>query len=106
MAGKQYIVKEGDIITIDKDLDTPVGEKVEFNEILAIGPARQDLAGGEDKLKFGNPLVENVKVIGEVLQRKKGDKVIVYKFKKRKRYHRKKGHRQEITEIKIIKIEQ
>ena len=96
-AGKQYIVKEGDTITIDKDLDTPVGEKVEFKEILAVG---------EDKLKFGSPLVENAKVTGEVIKREKGEKVIVYKFKKRKRYHRKKGHRQEITEIKIIKIEQ
>lgn len=97
MAGKQYIVKEGDIITIDKDLDTSIGEKVEFKEILAIG---------KDKLKFGNPLVENAKVTGEVLERKKGDKIIVFKFKKRKRYHRKKGHRQLLTEIKIIKIEQ
>ncbi len=97
MAGKQYIVKEGDTITIDKDLDTPVGEKVEFKEILAVG---------EDKLKFGSPLIENAKVTGEVIKREKGEKVIIYKFKKRKRYHRKKGHRQEITEIKITKIEQ
>ena len=78
IAGKQYIVKEGDIITIDKDLDVAVGGKVEFKEVLAIG---------EDKFKFGEPLVKDAKVTGEILQRKKDDKVVVFKFKKRKRYH-------------------
>ena len=97
VAGKQYIVKEEDIITIDEDLDTPVGGKVEFKEILAIG---------EDKLKFGSPLVENAKVTGEVLEKKKADKIIIFKFKKRKRYHRKQGHRQQLTAVKIIKIEE
>ena len=96
IAGKQYIVKEGDVITIDKDLETAVGGKIEIKEVLAIG---------EDKFKFGNPLLKDAKVTGEILQKKKDDKVVVFKFKKRKRYHRTRGHRQEITEIKILTIE-
>lgn len=97
IAGKQYIVKEGDVIVIEKDIDTAVGGKVEFKDVLAIG---------KDKLKFGNPLVKDARIIGEVLQRKKDEKVVVFKFKKRKRYHRTRGHRQEITEVKIVKIQQ
>ena len=97
IAGKQYVVKEGDIITIDKDVDISIGGKVEVKDVLAIG---------ENELKFGNPLVKDAKVTGEVLKREKGEKIVVFKFKKRKRYHRRKGHRQETTEIKIVKIEQ
>jgi large subunit ribosomal protein L21 len=78
-------------------LDAAVGEKVEINEVLAVGL---------DNMKFGNPLVKGAKVIGEVLKKCKDDKVVVFKFKKRKRYHRTRGHRQDITEIKILKIEQ
>jgi large subunit ribosomal protein L21 len=97
IAGKQYIVKEGDAITLEKHLDADIGGKVEITEILAVG---------KDDLKFGNPFVKGAKVIGEVLKKDKDDKVIVFKFKKRKRYHRTRGHRQDITEIKILKIEQ
>lgn len=106
IAGKQYFVKEGDVITIEKNLDTSVGGKIEFKEVLAVGPARQDSAGGKEKLKFGSPLVKNAKVTGEIVQKEKNEKVVVFKFKKRKRYHRRRGHRQEITKIKITKIEQ
>lgn len=97
IAGKQYIVKEADTITIEKDLDAAVGEKVEINEVLAVGLGN---------LKFGNPFVKGAKVTGEVLKKCKDEKVVVFKFKKRKRYHRTRGHRQDITEIKIVKIEQ
>ncbi|MDD5455199.1 MAG: 50S ribosomal protein L21 [Candidatus Ratteibacteria bacterium] len=97
VAGKQYIVKEGDTITVEKNLETAVGKKVEINEVLAVG---------SDNLKFGSPFVKGAKVIGEVLKKGKDEKVTVFKFKKRKRYHRTRGHRQEITEVKITKIEQ
>lgn len=94
-AGKQYLVKEGDTIELNKSLDAPVGEKVEFKEVLAIG---------DDELKFGSPLVDKAKVTGKITKKDKEDKVTVYKFKRRKRYHKKTGHRQPLTEVKIIKI--
>ncbi|HIE43580.1 MAG TPA: 50S ribosomal protein L21 [Candidatus Omnitrophica bacterium] len=96
-AGKQYLVKEGDTISIDKSFSPQAGETIEFKEILAIGE--------EGELQFGNPLVKGAKITGEIVKKGKAEKVIVYKFKRRKRYHRKKGHRQPLTEIKITKIE-
>jgi large subunit ribosomal protein L21 len=95
-AGKQYLVKEGDIITVDMDLGTEIDKKIEFKEILAVG---------DNEMQFGNPFVDKAKVTGQIIERKKGDKVLVFKFKRRKRYHRKKGHRQPLNEVKIIKIE-
>ena len=95
-AGKQYLVKEGDTITIDKWLDSSDEKKIEFGEVLAIG---------EEELQFGSPFVKGAKVIGEIVEKKRGEKVVIFKFKKRKRYHRKKGHRQPITKVKITKIE-
>ncbi len=97
IAGKQYIVKEGDTITVEKSLDAGVGGKVEITEVLAVG---------QSDMKFGNPFVKGAKVTCEVLSKGKDDKVTVFKFKKRKRYHRTRGHRQDISEIKILKIEQ
>jgi len=95
IAGKQYIVKEGDVITVEKHLDSGVGGKVEITEVLAVGL---------DDMKFGEPFVKGAKVTCEVLDKGKGDKVTVFKFKKRKRYHRTRGHRQDITKIKVLKI--
>ena len=97
IAGKQYVVKEGDSITVDKSVDADVGGKMEITDVLAVGL---------DNMKFGNPFVKGAKVTCEVLDKGKDDKVVVFKFKKRKRYHRTRGHRQDITEIKILKIEQ
>ncbi len=97
IAGKQYIVKEADTITVEKDLEADVGGSIEITKVLAVGL---------DNMKFGNPFVKGAKVTGEVLKKYKGNKVVVFKFKKRKRYHRTRGHRQDISEIKILKIEQ
>ncbi len=89
--GKQYIVKEGDVIRVEK---LPVEEKseVSFDKVLMVGD------------KVGNPYVENAKVEAKVVKTAKAKKVIVYKFKRRKGYKRKKGHRQWFSEIKITKI--
>jgi large subunit ribosomal protein L21 len=97
VAGKQYIVKEGDVIKVDKQVSADVGKKLEIGEVLAVGL---------DEMKFGNPLVKGAKVTCEVLSKGKDDKVTAFKFKKRKRYHRTKGHRQPISEMKVVKIEQ
>lgn len=93
--GKQYKVKKGDIITVEK-IEGGEGTKVEFNKVLLLNTG--------DQLKIGTPLVEGVKVEGEILKQGKGEKLIVFKFKRRKRYRRKKGHRQLYTQVKINEI--
>jgi large subunit ribosomal protein L21 len=93
--GKQYLVKEGDILSIEK-LAGQVGEKIIFDQILLIG--------NNQKIKIGQPLVKDAKVEAEILEQGKGPKVKVIKFKRKVRYHRKKGHRQPFTKVKIVKI--
>lgn len=95
--GKQYLVKEGDILTIEK-LPEKVGEKIIFDQVLLVS----DEKGKE--IKIGQPLVKEAKVEAEILEQTKGPKVKVIKFKRKIRYHRKKGHRQSLTKVKIIKI--
>lgn len=92
--GFQFSVKEGEKIRIPK-LQTQVKEKVIFEKVLFIG--------GE-KSKVGQPYVKNAKVEAAILGSGKGEKISVFKFKKRVKYRRKKGHRQEYTEVKIEKI--
>lgn len=94
--GKQYIVEPGKIIETEK-IDKKEGEEIIFSDVLLIQKGKS--------LKIGNPFVKGAKVIGKVLEQKKGKKVIVFKFKPKKRYKKKKGHRQLITKVKIDKIE-
>ncbi len=92
--GKQYKVSEGDIITIEK-LGVAAGETVTFDQVLAVN-------NGE--LVVGNPSVANATVTASVVKEGKRKKVIVYKFKRKTGYHKKKGHRQLFTKVKIEKI--
>lgn len=92
--GKQYRVKEGEILNVEK-LGVAEGETYTFENVL--------LVGGED-VKVGNPVVEGASVTAKVLGEVKGDKVIVYKYKPKKGYHKKNGHRQQYTAVKIEKI--
>ena len=92
--GKQYKVSEGDIITIEK-LGVEAGEKVTFNQVLVVG--------GED-LKVGEPTVNGASVEASVVKEGRGKKVIVYKYKRKTGYHKKNGHRQAFTQVKIEKI--
>ena len=92
--GKQYKVSEGDIITIEK-LGIEAGEKVTFDQVLAVS--------GDD-LKIGNPTVDGVTVDATVVKEGRGKKVIVYKYKRKTGYHKKNGHRQSYTQVKIEKI--
>lgn len=94
--GKQYLVKKGDKIRVEK-IEKKEGEEIVFNEVLL-------LKKGENIL-VGKPLVEGVRVIGKITKQGKGKKVIVFKHKARKRYKVKKGHRQPFTEVEIEKIE-
>lgn len=94
--GKQYIVSKGDKIKIEK-IKEEVGKSVEFSEVLL-------LQKGEE-IEIGTPLLKGVKVVGKVLEQKKDKKIIIFKYKPKKRYRLKKGHRQPFTEVEIKKIE-
>lgn len=93
--GKQYRVAEGDEIEVEK-LDVEAGGKTEFSEVLLVADGAS--------LKLGSPLVAGAKVAAEVVEQFKDDKVIAYKFKRRKGYHRTVGHRRQLTKLKIGSI--
>ena len=93
--GKQYRVQEGDVLTIEK-LNVGAGEKVEFDKVLVLAK--------EGDLKVGAPYVEGAKVFGEVVENGKGQKVIIYKYKSKKDYRKKQGHRQPYTKVEITAI--
>ena len=90
--GKQYRVYEGDILNVEK-LDVQEGATVEFDEVLALS--------GDDGLKVGTPVLEGAKVEAQVLKHGKGKKIIVFKYKPKKNYRKKQGHRQPYTQIRI-----
>ena len=92
--GKQYRVQQGDELRVEK-LDAQKGDKVVFDEVVAVGG---------DKLVVGTPFVEGYAVTAEVLTQGKGDKVVIYKYKAKKDYRRKNGHRQPFTLVKITDI--
>jgi large subunit ribosomal protein L21 len=93
--GKQYRVSEGDVLSVEK-LATETGKETVFNDVL--------LVVNGDKVNLGTPLVSGASVKAEVVDQYKDDKVIAYKFKRRKGYHRTVGHRRQLTELKITKI--
>ena len=93
--GKQYKVTKGDVLRVEK-LNAEVNATVELTEVL--------LVAGGDNVKVGKPLVEGARVVVEVLSQGKGPKVINFKYKPKKASHRKRGHRQLFTEIKVTSI--
>ncbi|WP_017872526.1 50S ribosomal protein L21 [Candidatus Caldatribacterium saccharofermentans] len=95
-AGKQYKVTEGSLLQVDCVL-APVNEEVAFDRVL--------LARKDGEILVGRPYLENVQVRGRVLGVGKGKKVIVFKYKPKVNYRRKKGHRQPVTLVRIEKIE-
>jgi large subunit ribosomal protein L21 len=92
--GKQYKVSEGDVLKVEK-LGAAEGEKVTFDQVLAIGG---------DELKVGTPTVAGATVEASVVKEGRSRKVIVYKYKPKTGYHKKNGHRQSFTQVKIEKI--
>ena len=92
--GKQYKVAEGDVINVEK-LGVEAGESVVFDQVLVVS--------GDD-VKVGNPTVEGASVAATVVGDVKGKKIIVYKYKRKTGYHKKNGHRQQYTKVKIEKI--
>ena len=93
--GKQYRVTEGDTLFVEK-LPVEAGDNVTFDKVLAV------LDG--DKATFGTPVVAGAKVEASVVKNGKGKKIIVFKYKPKKNYRRKQGHRQPYTKVTIGKI--
>ena len=92
--GKQYRVSEGDVIYIE-NIDAAGDSTVSFDVLLV---------GNEGDVKVGTPVVEGVKVEGKVVGQIRGEKIIVFKYKSKKNYRRKQGHRQPYTKVEITKI--
>ncbi len=92
--GKQYRVSEGDVLCIEK-IEAEDGATVSFDVLL--------LSDGEE-VRIGSPMVEGAKVEAKVLGQVRGEKIVVYKYKSKKDYHRKQGHRQPYTKIEITKV--
>ena len=93
--GKQYRVEPGDTVVVEK-LPGAAGDAVEFEQVL--------LLSDDQNVAVGRPLVEGAKVTGRIVEQGRDDKIIVYKFKRRKNYRRKNGHRQSYTTVRIDEV--
>ena len=93
--GKQYKVSEGDLVRVEK-LAYEVGETVDFDQVL--------LVSNDGELKVGSPIVEGAKVTATVEDQNKDKKIVVFKYKPKKQYRKKHGHRQPYTLVKIDSI--
>ena len=93
--GKQYKVQEGDVVRVEK-LDVEEGSVVQFSDVLAIS--------NDDGLKVGSPVVDGAVVEANVVSQGKAKKIIVFKYKAKKNYRKKQGHRQPFTQVQITKI--
>ncbi|MBI2634959.1 MAG: 50S ribosomal protein L21 [Parcubacteria group bacterium] len=92
--GKQYLVKEGDKIRVEK-INTPEGEEVKFGEVLLVF---------DKDIKIGTPFLEGVEVSAKVLKNGRAKKIIIFHYHSKTRYKKKGGHRQHFTEVEILKI--
>ncbi len=93
--GKQYKVQPGDVIEVER-LDGEVGSRVELGRVL--------LMAGDGAPTIGAPVVDGARVVAEVVEQGKADKIIVFKYKNKTRYRRKTGHRQVLTRLRITDI--
>ncbi len=93
--GKQYRVTADDVLEIEK-VAGEAGSLISFEQVMMIG--------GEGSPVIGSPLVEGATVSAEVVEQKRGRKIIVFKKKRRKNYRRKNGHRQELTKIRVLEV--
>ena len=93
--GKQYKVREGETLKVEK-IPGDVGSAVAFDKVLMYSDG--------ETVSIGQPVLENVAVTGHIVEQGKAKKIIVFKYKRRKRYRRKQGHRQQFTAVKIDSI--
>jgi large subunit ribosomal protein L21 len=94
--GRQFTVQEGDVLFVNRYPETESGDSVTIDNVLAVGEG--------ESMKFGTPLVDGASVQAKILENKRGKKVLVFKKKRRKGYRNKRGHRQELSVIKIESI--
>ncbi len=92
--GKQYRVGTGEVLSIEK-LEGETGTKVTFNEVLLVGAGATVRVAGD---------LKGASVVGEIVEQYKGPKLIAYKYRRRKGYHRTVGHRQRLTKVKVTEI--
>jgi large subunit ribosomal protein L21 len=93
--GKQYKVQEGDVLRFEK-MAGDIGDEVAFDQVLLVGEG--------DNVRIGQPVVEGASVKGSIIQQGKSKKILVFKYKRRKRFRRKQGHRQPFTSVRINAI--
>jgi large subunit ribosomal protein L21 len=93
--GKQYRVQKGETLRIEK-IPGDIGSQIDFHQILMVSDG--------DRVEIGQPLVENAVVHGHIVEQGKQKKILVFKYKRRKRYRRKQGHRQQFTAVRIDDI--
>ena len=94
--GRQFTVEQGDILFVNRYKDSKAGDSLTINEVLMVGDG--------ENTKFGTPYVEGASVEATILENKRGTKIVIIKKKRRKGYRRKRGHRQELSVIKIETI--
>jgi large subunit ribosomal protein L21 len=93
--GKQHRVSQGDVIAVEKIAGNK-GDALVFDEVLMVA--------SEGDIKIGTPTLTGAKVVSEILEQAKGPKIVVFRMKRRKGYHKKTGHRQLLTRVKITDI--
>ncbi|MFB3905479.1 MAG: 50S ribosomal protein L21 [Acidobacteriota bacterium] len=94
--GKQYRVTEGATVEVER-LPGEVGQEVEFRDVLFVSD--------DETVAAGNPSLNGARVVGTIVAQKRGDKVLVFKFKRTKMYRKLQGHRQNLSEVAIARIE-
>jgi large subunit ribosomal protein L21 len=95
--GKQYRVEPGKTVLVEK-LDGDKGTQVVFDQVLLVS------SGDGGSVTVGKPTVSGAKVTGEIVEQTRGDKLVVFKFRRRKNYVRRNGHRQDLTVVKVAAI--
>ena len=95
--GREYRVSEDDLVEVDLRSDLAEGDEIVFPRVLLVRKS-------DDEVVVGTPTVEGAEVKGVVQKTVKGEKLVAYKYKRRKGYHRKKGHRQKYTQVRITGI--
>lgn len=93
--GKQYRVEPGAVVALER-IPGEVGSQVELDRVLLVSDGAT--------VKVGKPTLSGAKVISEIVAQSRGEKIDVFKFKRRKKYRRKTGHRQEVTQVRIAQI--